>query len=164
MPSTPRRTVPGPAALAAAVLFLLLLAPAASAQNTLVVEGSPRYTPSIYPDRVVLTFGGDPARTQAVTWRTDASVTEAVAEIAVAGDSPGLHLAARTVGGRTTALEAENGVGHHHAVVFTGLRPNTLYAYRVRGDGPGASGSSSGPRRPGSSPSPFSTSGMPRTR
>jgi acid phosphatase type 7 len=135
MPSTPRRTVPGPAALAAAVLFLLLLAPAASAQNTLVVEGSPRYTPSIYPDRVVLTFGGDPARTQAVTWRTDASVTEAVAEIAVAGDSPGLHLAARTVGGRTTPLEAENGVGHHHAVVFEGLRPNTLYAYRVRGGG-----------------------------
>ncbi len=123
------------APIVAALQFLVLAAPGVLAQNTLVVEGAPRYVPSIYPDRVVLTFGGDPARTQAVTWRTDAAVTEAVAEIAVAGDSPALHLAARTVRGRTTPLEAENGLAHHHSVVFEGLRPNTLYAYRVGGGG-----------------------------
>jgi acid phosphatase type 7 len=105
------------------------------AQNTLVVEGQPRYEPTGYPDRIVLTFGGDAATTQAVTWRTGPRVTAAVAEIAVAGDSPGLHLNARTVSGTTRPLEAENGLAHHHSVVFEGLRPGTLYAYRVGGDG-----------------------------
>jgi acid phosphatase type 7 len=120
-------------------LFLLVgIASAASpllAQNTLVVDGAPRYEPTAYPDRIVLTFGGDPTRSQAVTWRTAPSVGEAVAEIAVAVDSPALHLGARTVRGVTTPLEAENGLAHHHSVVFTDLRPNTLYAYRVGGSG-----------------------------
>lgn len=119
----------------AAVLALLLIAGSAQAQNTLVVDGMPRYEPTGYPDRIVLTFAGDPARTQAVTWRTGPGVSTAVAEIAVATATPGLHLGARTVRGATTPLEAENGVAHHHSVVFTGLRPNTLYAYRVGGAG-----------------------------
>jgi len=121
--------------LALALLVSPALVHPVSAQNTLVVEGQPRYEPTGYPDRIVLTFGGDPASTQAVTWRTAPSVTEAVAELAVAGDSPALHLTARTVQGRTTPLVAENGLAHHHSVVFTDLRPGTLYAYRVGGDG-----------------------------
>jgi acid phosphatase type 7 len=120
---------------AAVALFAILLPLAASAQNTLVVEGAPRYEPTGYPDRIVLTFAGDPATTQAVNWRTGPSVDRAVAEIAVAGDSPGLHLASRTVEGSTEPLDGGNGLAHHHKVVFTGLRPNTLYAYRVVGDG-----------------------------
>jgi hypothetical protein len=122
-----------PVVLAAAAS--LWTAPALAAQNTLVVEGEPRYQPTAYPDRIILTFAGDPARTQAVTWRTYPGVTEAVAEIAVAGDSPGLHLDTRTVTGVTTPLEAENGMAHHHSVVFRDLRPGTLYAYRVGGAG-----------------------------
>jgi len=106
-----------------------------AAQNTLVLEGVPRYTPTPYPDRIILTFAGDPASTQAVTWRTDASVRTPVAEIAVAGASPALHLQARQVAGETVPFETENGLGHHHSVTFTGLRPNTLYAYRVGGGG-----------------------------
>jgi acid phosphatase type 7 len=111
-----------------------LTAPLAG-QNTLVVEGQPRYEATAYPDRIVLTFGKDAATTQAVTWRTAPSVTRAVAEISVAGDSPALHLSARTVTGISRPLEAENGLAHHHSVVFEGLRPGTLYAYRVGGDG-----------------------------
>ncbi|TVR57571.1 MAG: metallophosphoesterase family protein [Gemmatimonadales bacterium] len=117
-------------------VLLVALAPGlAEAQNTLVPEGMPRYEPTGFPDRIVLTFTGDPAATQAVTWRTGPSVTRAVAEISVAGDSPGLHLTARMVEGRTTPLEAGNGLAHHHTVTFTDLRPNTLYAYRVGGEG-----------------------------
>jgi len=117
-------------------VVLLALAPGlAEAQNTLVPEGMPRYEPTGFPDRIVLTFAGDPAATQAVTWRTGPSVTRAVAEISVAGDSPGIHLTARAVEGSTTPLEAGNGLAHHHTVNFTGLRPNTLYAYRVGGEG-----------------------------
>jgi acid phosphatase type 7 len=116
-------------------LLTLTFAGGLSAQNTLVPDGMPRYEPTGFPDRIILTFAGDPASSQAVTWRTGPSVTEAVAEIAVAGDSPGLHLHARRVRGETRALEAENGLAHHHSVSFTGLRPNTLYAYRVGGQG-----------------------------
>jgi acid phosphatase type 7 len=126
---------------ALALLFLValgagILTPAtAHAQNTLVVEGQPRYQPTGYPDRIILTFSGDPSSQQAVTWRTDASVDQALAEIAIAGDSPGLHLNARTVRGSSTPLETENGLAHHHTVIFEELRPNTLYAYRVGGSG-----------------------------
>jgi acid phosphatase type 7 len=109
------------------------LAAPLAAQNTLVVEGVPRYEPTPYPDRIVLTPAEDPSRSQAVSWRTDASVARAVAQIAPAGASPGLHLSARTVEGSTTPLQAENGLAHHHGVTFTGLRPGTLYAYRVGG-------------------------------
>ena len=41
--------------------------------------------PSEDPDRIILTFHGDPSTNRAVTWRTDKSITKAVAEIAEAG-------------------------------------------------------------------------------
>jgi acid phosphatase type 7 len=122
------------------VLLALLVGPTLApvglvGQNTLVPDGMPRYEPTGFPDRIVLSFSGDPATTQAVSWRTGPNVQEAVAEIAVAGSSPGLHLEARRVMGSTRSLEAENGAAHHHTVTFDDLRPNTLYAYRVRGAG-----------------------------
>ena len=40
--------------------------------------------PSKDPDRIILTFNGDPATKRAVTWRTDSSVEKAQAQIAVA--------------------------------------------------------------------------------
>lgn len=121
--------------LTLALLPAVLLPTRAWAQNTLVPEGVVRYAPSIFPDRIVLTWTGDPATTQAVSWRTDSSVVSAMAEITDAHDTPGLHLTARQVPARTTPLKRENGLAHHHQAEFTGLRPNTLYAYRVQGGG-----------------------------
>ncbi|GIR10692.1 MAG: hypothetical protein CM15mP22_1120 [Gammaproteobacteria bacterium] len=43
--------------------------------------------PSKDPDRIILTFNGDPSTKRAVTWRTDSSVNEAIAQIAIAGVS-----------------------------------------------------------------------------
>ena len=40
--------------------------------------------PSKDPDRIILTFNGDPATSRAVTWRTDATIDKAVAQIAEA--------------------------------------------------------------------------------
>ena len=40
--------------------------------------------PSEDPDRIILTFNGNPATSRAVTWRTNTTVTKAIAEIAVA--------------------------------------------------------------------------------
>ena len=37
------------------------------------------------PDRIILTFNGDPSSKRAVTWRTDSSVKKSVAQIALAG-------------------------------------------------------------------------------
>lgn len=91
------------------------------------------HAPGPLPDRVVLTWEGDPATTQAVTWRTDPTVPHGVAEIAVANDN-GRALVPARVEGETTRFESDLGTAHYHTVRFTGLVPDTLYAYRV-GDG-----------------------------
>jgi 3',5'-cyclic AMP phosphodiesterase CpdA len=91
------------------------------------------HAPRPLPDRIVLTWDGDPATTQAVTWRTDTSVLRAVAELAVAGDN-GYAMQTTAHPARTELLEADLGPAHYHSVTFTDLQPETLYAYRV-GDG-----------------------------
>jgi phosphodiesterase/alkaline phosphatase D-like protein len=92
-----------------------------------------------YPDRIILTWAQDPATSQSVTWRTDTTVTNAVAEIAIAIAAPGfVHQAARSPAATETldALDVDMaGVTvNYHSVTFTGLLPDTVYAYRV-GDG-----------------------------
>lgn len=103
------------------------------ARNTLVPKGYVHYAPGPIPDRVALVLTAEPARSQTVTWRTNAGVTQTVAQLTVALSGPGLHLGARQATGESRPLETENGIAHHHAVTFTDLEPDTLYAYRVRG-------------------------------
>lgn len=91
------------------------------------------HAPRPLPDRIVLTWSGDPARTQAVTWRTDASVNSAVAEIALANES-GRDLKPERRDATTEPFTSSLGEAHYHSIEFTGLTPDTLYAYRV-GDG-----------------------------
>jgi len=92
------------------------------------------------PDRIVLTWSGNPARTQAVTWRTDDSVDVGYAEIALADPSSRFDLKAKRFQAATQSLDIGEHdqnvsvVTHFHSVVFKGLTPDTLYAYRV-GDG-----------------------------
>jgi hypothetical protein len=102
------------------------------------------YTPTRIPDRVILTWNGDPATTQAVTWRTDTTVTKSVAQIAVTEAGPGFDGygtkkrsnpdKVKTVEARTERLKSDLFDSHYHSVVFTGLKPKTCYVYRV-GDG-----------------------------
>lgn len=92
------------------------------------------HRPTAIPDRIILTWKGNPSNSQAVTWRTDATVTEAVAQIATADDGPGLAAKAGTVAAMTTPLTTDLGTAHYHSVNFENLQPDTLYAYRV-GDG-----------------------------
>ena len=92
------------------------------------------------PDRIVLTWSGNPARTQAVSWRTDYSVVVGYAEIALADPSSRFDLKAKRFQAATQSLDISQHdknvsvVTHFHSVVFEGLSPDTLYAYRV-GDG-----------------------------
>src|SRR5687768_1936525 len=66
------------------------------------------HAPRPLPDRIVLTWAGDPASTQAVTWRTDVSVRRALAEIAVANEN-GRDLRPISVGARTERLASDLG-------------------------------------------------------
>jgi acid phosphatase type 7 len=104
-------------------------------RNTLVAPGLQQYAPIASPDRVGLVATADPSSSQTVTWRTNAGVTDSVAQIARAKPTPGLHLTARTIRGRIIPLRTDNGLAHHHAATFEGLEPDTLYAYRVQGQG-----------------------------
>ena len=96
--------------------------------------------PSKDPDRIILNFNGDPSTKRAVTWRTDLSVKNAKAQIAVAGVNSKFAKNAKTYKAKTEEFDlglykANNSfVVKYHSVVFEELNPNTTYAYRV-GDG-----------------------------
>jgi 3',5'-cyclic AMP phosphodiesterase CpdA len=93
--------------------------------------------PSKNPDRIILTFLGDPATSRAVTWRTDNTVPQAVAQIAVAGVNSEFVENAVTVDAQVEPFDLGKHphnaslTVHYHSVHFKNLQPDTLYAYRV---------------------------------
>ena len=117
-------------------LTLLLSFAAVSAQDSRKPVSVPDTTwqPSQVPDRIVLTWSEDPATTQSVTWRTSTEITAAAAQITIADPGPDLEKTARTVAAASEPLTTNLGSAHYHSATFTGLKPATLYAYRV-GDG-----------------------------
>jgi predicted phosphodiesterase len=82
-------------------------------------------------DRIILTWTGNPAVSQAVTWRSLHDTQKSVAEIAAAKASPDFVKNARQILATTSSLKVANKVVYYHSVNFTNLEPNTLYAYRV---------------------------------
>ena len=93
--------------------------------------------PSKDPDRIILTFNGNPSTKRAVTWRTDSSVKKAEAQIAVAGINSDFVKEASTYTANTEEFDLglyksnKSLIENYHSVVFENLKPNTLYAYRV---------------------------------
>lgn len=83
------------------------------------------------PENIILTWKGDPSTTQAVTWRTDESVDLGFVEIAIADASPTFINTSENYIAFTVSLKTENGLKYYHSYNFEGLKPNTLYAYRV---------------------------------
>ncbi len=121
------------AALAVAV-SLGLAAPALGHDPVELRPDRAIYRPGKLPDRIVLTWNDDPATTQAVTWRTDSSITGARAQIARSGPGPDFVRTAVEVPAESTPLRLETGEALFHTAVFRALEPDTKYAYRV-GDG-----------------------------
>ena len=123
-------------------LLLLLLLPSAAFGQATRYPTALVHRPTPVPDRVVLTWKSDPTTTQAVTWRTDTSVTKPLAQIALSEDGPefaplgssGHPERTKLVPGTTQLLHADLGDAHYHRVHFEGLTPKTKYLYRV-GDG-----------------------------
>ena len=91
------------------------------------------HAPKSMPDRIVLTWEDNPATTQSVTWRTDASIVHPRAQVAPA-NANGRALQPIDVIAVTTPFQSDLNLAHYHTASFKGLEPETLYAYRV-GDG-----------------------------
>jgi acid phosphatase type 7 len=88
------------------------------------------------PERIILNLTAEPATSQAVTWRTHHSVADPRAQIAPASGSASFDEHARSVDARSQTVSLDHGRSvAFHAVVFEGLAPDTLYAYRVGADG-----------------------------
>ena len=93
--------------------------------------------PSKDPDRIILTFNGNPSTKRAVTWRTDSSVKKAEAQIAVAGINSDFVKEASTYTANTEEFDLglyksnKSLIVNYHSVVFENRKPNTLSAYRV---------------------------------
>ena len=110
-------------------VYLLLFITSAS----LFAQQNKSYPASKFPDRVILGFKGNPSTTQSVNWRTDSSVTNAVAAIHEADPSPDFQSKARDVKAYTQMLVVDGKTMHYHEVNFTDLKPSTQYVYRVGG-------------------------------
>lgn len=104
--------------------------------NTRVPEGDRGHAATVYPDRIATSPAQDAAHGFAVAWRTQASVDAPRLEIVVAGDAPDVSAGnPRVVIAATQALETRNGRSHHHRADVDGLEADTLYAWRVQGQG-----------------------------
>ena len=92
------------------------------------------HRPTAIPDRIVLSWTGEPHSTQSVTWRTDTTVSKAFAEIALTEDGPKFPDKADRIDATTESLATDLGSAHYHSATFQDLAPKTKYVYRV-GDG-----------------------------
>lgn len=90
------------------------------------------------PERIVLNLTADPAHSMAVTWRAAPGLTGFV-EYAESQDGPefiatATRVAAITDDATLTVREAPEFRAAYHSRVMDGLKPSTVYTYRV-GDG-----------------------------
>ena len=102
--------------------------------GTIAVKPADTYRPTAMPDRIVLTWTGNPCTTQAVTWRTSTEVKIGLGEITEADASPHFPAKAVRTEAQTQVLVTDINEAHFHTIQWRGLKPATKYAYRV-GDG-----------------------------
>ncbi|MBN1240143.1 MAG: fibronectin type III domain-containing protein [Gammaproteobacteria bacterium] len=124
--------------------------PPAQAQAQATEPSTPPWQAATpWPDRIVVTLEQDPESSFSVSWRTSAEVEQPRAEIVLAGDHSRIDigaarvdasterpdLTAKRVGDEEYPLRWNDHVAQpaYHSVTFTGLEPDTLYAYRVMG-------------------------------
>ena len=127
--------VPGASLVLSVLLIAAAPTPEARAQAALPRSAGTPYAARSLPDRIVLTPGADPTREMAVAFRTDLAQRTSEAEIAVSVDGPTLpERAVKVIGAAAPREKASaNGPALYHQVRFAGLRPDTVYAYRLKG-------------------------------
>ena len=98
-----------------------------------------RYQATPIPDRIALTWTGDPARSGQVTWRSSVGGRSSVVEF-VAADKLSGNLLSNDIPGRrrnaavTSLFESNAGPYYVHSAPLDQLQPATTYAYRVGDD------------------------------
>ena len=70
------------------------------------------YAPSLLPDRIILTWAGDPTNTQSVTWRTSTEVAAGKAQIAEATPGPEFAKKAKEQIAESVALKSDLNTAH----------------------------------------------------
>lgn len=98
----------------------------------------PVVPPTEQPERIILNLTADPAHEMAITWRTAPGAAGFV-EFAEAQDGPdfiqqAVRMTAVTDDATIAVREAAEFRAAYHSAVLKGLKPETVYAYRV-GDG-----------------------------
>ena len=112
------------------VSFFCISTEAHDGQEQIPFSAQKAHAPTPLPDRVTLTWEDDPATSQSVTWRTDTSVQEGQAQLAIA-NANGRALQPETFEAETTFFKSDINDAYYHSVKFQGLQPDTLYTYRV---------------------------------
>ena len=91
--------------------------------------------PEFVPERVMLGWVGDPAHTQAITWRTEKLAETPQIEFTLASADPSFIKGATSVSAKSGSLDIGNGkIVATYRANLEGLKPNTHYLYRA-GDG-----------------------------
>jgi acid phosphatase type 7 len=123
-----------PALLLAAAALLLAGSAFGQSEPPMSRSAGTPYAARSLADRIMLTPGADPSREMAVAYRTDIAQAGSEAQIAIAVDGPTLEEKAATITGVPgVAKDSANGQALYHQIRFTGLTPDTVYAYRLKG-------------------------------
>lgn len=83
------------------------------------------------PHHIKLSWETSPVNSQAVSWRTQASITESYLEYTHATASPFFENKTRVIKAHTDSLTVDDGLWQYHSVNIEDLEPNTVYSYRV---------------------------------
>ena len=87
------------------------------------------------PERIVLNITETPFNSQAVTWRTRGKHGSPRAELIKLSDLLNTDRSLKIFPAITSVVELDNkALAYHHSVIFNGLMPDVLYAYRVGDD------------------------------
>jgi 3',5'-cyclic AMP phosphodiesterase CpdA len=116
------------------VLFLAAAAILLFAQQAAKYSARLHHAPTPIPDRVILTWAGDPTTTQSITWRTDEATTKSIVEYALTTDGPTFQKTTSTAVGTAAPATTDLSTAHYHSATLTDLKPSSSYTYRV-GDG-----------------------------
>ena len=117
-----------------AVTWFLLMAENIAARE-LPADAVLARIPTAQPDRIVLSWSGEPATTQSVNWRTSTDIQTSFAELAQTRATPKFHADKQTFAAKCELVESTTMNYHSHSMTFTGLIPNTMYSYRVGQEG-----------------------------
>ncbi len=102
---------------------------------TVLMGAANGQTEDTVPQRIVLNLTAQPSTSMAVTWRTRAQVMNPRAQAAEAEDWTGFERNPKEFDASSDEVELDTkAIVYSHSVVLKGLKPNTLYVYRVGSD------------------------------